>query len=73
MGKQPIHGTFVQWIPCCCGHRGYRDRAGAKTVVRELRRKGVPNPMEVAAWRCDADPDLWHVGHRPALVDEAAS
>jgi hypothetical protein len=69
MSKQPVHGVFVHWLPCECGQRGYRDRASAKRVIKELRRKGVPDPMLLTAWQCDADPDFWHVGRRTETTE----
>lgn len=66
VGKQPHHGTYVRAWPCECGKRGYKDRDAAKTVVKEMRRKGDSNPDRLNVYRCHVDPDYWHVGHRPS-------
>lgn len=65
VGKQPVFGTYVRAWPCACGKRGYRDRSAAKTVVKEMRRKGDRDPERLQAYRCEVDPDHYHVGHRP--------
>jgi hypothetical protein len=62
--SDPRFGTFVRHWPCVCGKKGYREREGAKIVVREMRRKGDRDPERLHSYQCDLDPDYFHVGHR---------
>ena len=66
--SDPVFGTYVRWWPCVCGKHGYRDRDAAKTVVREMKRKGDRDPERLHAYQCDVDPDYFHAGHRPFLT-----
>jgi hypothetical protein len=69
--KQPYRGTYTHGLPCECGKRGYGDRRAAKDVIREMRRQGKvrSESARIDAYRCDVDPDYWHVGHsRPYQV-----
>jgi len=62
-GRQPHYGTYIRAWPCECGKRGYQERSEAKKVIKEMRRQGKVRSDRVDAYRCQADPDYWHVGH----------
>ena len=62
--KQPYRGTYTHGLLCECGKRGYKERRAAKNVIREMRRQGKVRSDRIDAYRCDVDPDYWHVGHR---------
>ena len=66
VGKQPAYGVYIRAWPCACGKRGYKERAAAKDVIKEMRRQGKvrTNADRIDAYRCDVDPDYWHVGHQ---------
>lgn len=63
--SQPYYGVFVHGKPCDCGKQAFSSRAGAKTVVREMRRRGDRDPQSLNVYRCHIHRDAWHVGHRP--------
>jgi len=56
---------------CICGKKGYLSRQLAKLVIREMKRLGDDaNPGHQArAYRCDENPQLWHVGHANPAVN----
>lgn len=63
---KPHTGTYVRGWPCACGSRGYKTRDMAKTVVKEMKRKGDFSPYNrLDAYQCQTDPDFYHVGPRP--------
>lgn len=61
--RQPIHGTYVPARHCRCGKRGYTSRKQARTVLREVRRKGDWDISSLDIYRCRVDDTHWHLGH----------
>ena len=47
---------------CACGKRMYTSRKGAKAAARQL------GYQKCSAYRCQMDPDYWHIGHLPEPV-----
>lgn len=60
---QPHWGIHVLSVTCSCGKQGYRERAGAKKVIKEMRRTGKLRHNRVNAYLCQSGTGYWHVGH----------
>lgn len=62
---RPWQGVFVPSShTCICGKRAYKTRDQARTVAKEMRRKGHirADALRLSTYRCDTG--MWHVGHR---------
>ena len=57
-------------VECACGKRGYPIRQQAKMVIRETKRVGDdPNQATLHTYRCQQEPELFHVGHANPAVN----
>jgi len=68
--KQPWQGVYIPAShTCLCGKRAYRTRQDARTVVKEMRRKGHirGDALRLSTYRCTSG--VWHVGHRQPAGD----
>ena len=63
MGRNADDNPGLNFVHCPAhGKRAYPNRQTARTAIRRLGDSGM------RAYRCDALPNAWHIGHLPAAV-----